>query len=310
MEPIIQNNSPQKKPAPLGRGLAALLGDEAEDYAALDRARAYRIVGIELLQPSSAQPRRDFREESLLTLADSLKEHGMLQPLTVRRLKESPNRYEIIAGERRWRAAQKAGLHQVPVVVKEISDREALHIALIENMQREDLNPIEEAQGMKRLMNEFGDSQEDVAKQVGKSRSYVSNAVRLLELPESVQGMLRAGELTMGHAKALVASDFPEILARQIVDRKLSVRDAEALAAQSKQTEKDQALKAIDSYLNTQLEKKGKKDPNIAALEKDLSNQLGLKVRVDFTPGGKKGKLVLHYSTLDQFDDIVRKLKG
>jgi len=288
-----------QKPQKLGRGLAALLGDEAEDYAALDRAKALKMVSIEMLQPSKAQPRREFNEEGLIALASSLKEEGVLQPLIVRRLEDNSHRFEIIAGERRWRAAQRAGLHQVPVLVKEMTDQQALHIALIENLQRRDLNPIEEAMGFRRLMEEFKETQDEVSKRMGKSRSYIANAVRLLELPGSVRTMLVNGQLTMGHAKVLVASSYPEILAQQVVDRNLSVRDAEKLAAESKAGEKTGGTS----------KSKTARDPNIVALEKELGTQLGLKVLVDHKASSKSGKLVIHYKSLDQLDTVLGKLK-
>lgn len=276
----------------LGRGLAALLGeDAAEDYAALDRLRVAKEVPIEQLQPNRYQPRHRFENEAMSDLINSIKQKGVLQPILVRRT-QAPNTYEIVAGERRWRAAQAAKLHQVPVVIKELNDAEALQIALIENIQRENLNPIEEALGYQRLIAEFQHSQDQLAEAVGKSRSLVANTLRLLTLPKSVQAMLEDGRLTTGHARALIATTDPEALARQIVDSQLTVRQAETLAAQKKsRPPRAAAAKAADTI----------------ALERNLSIAVGLKVHIKHR-GEKGGEVVLAYRTLEQLDDICRRL--
>jgi len=278
----------------LGRGLAALLGEESQDYAELDKARQMKVVSIDQLVPSPFQPRREFKKEHLETLSHSIKEKGVLQPLVVRRKKEDKNVYEIIAGERRWRASQMAELHEVPVVVKDMTDEEALHIALIENLQRQDLNPLEEARAFQRLMREFNHTQEAVAQAVSRSRSHVANSLRLLNLPQSVQLLISEGKLSAGHARTLVSSDFPEVLAQQIIDRNLSVREAERLTQAARQM----APKAANH---------NQKDPDIVNLERDLSAKLGMKVNIQFR--GKAGTITFHYSDLDQLDSIIGNLK-
>jgi ParB family chromosome partitioning protein len=277
----------------LGRGLSALFGDESEEHAAFDRQRSTRAVPIEQLRPGRFQPRRIFDDEALRALADSIRDKGVLQPLLVRRHPEDANSYEIIAGERRWRAAQMARLHEVPVVVKELDDRSALEIALVENIQRQDLTPLEEADGFRRLMEEFSHTQEALAQAVGKSRSHVANMMRLLGLPEPVKRLVESGELTAGHARALLNAADPTGLAREIVKRGLNVRQAESLAKSGKTPRKPAAAPA--------------KDADTAALERDLTAQLGLKVAVNF--GGRGGSLTIHYRTLDQLDDVLRRLQ-
>jgi ParB family chromosome partitioning protein len=276
----------------LGRGLAALLGeDEAEDYAALDRLRTAKEVPIEQLQPNRFQPRRRFDDETMEELTRSVREKGVLQPILVRRT-QAPNIYEIVAGERRWRAAQKAQLHQVPVTIKELTDAEALEIALIENIQRQDLNALEEAGGYKRLMDEFGHTQEQLAQVVGKSRSYVANMLRLLSLPASVKDMIAAGQLTAGHARALIAAADPVALAKQIVEGGMNVRQTEELAAAGKPRRHKIAAG---------------KDPNTVALEHDLSTAVGMKVTLNHR-GEKGGELKIAYGNLEQLDELCRRL--
>jgi ParB family chromosome partitioning protein len=277
----------------LGRGLSALFGDESAEQAVFDRQRLTRGVAIEQLRPGRFQPRRIFDDDSLRTLADSIRDKGVLQPLLVRRHPDDANAYEIIAGERRWRAAQMARLHEVPVVVKELDDRGALEIALVENIQRQDLTPFEEAEGFRRLMDEFSHTQEALAQAVGKSRSHVANMMRLLSLPEPVKRLVDSGELTAGHARALLNAADPTGLAREIVKRGLNVRQAERLAKIGKAPRKAAAAP--------------EKDADTAALERDLTAQLGLKVAVNF--GGRGGSLTIHYRTLDQLDDVLRRLQ-
>ncbi|MDA0661850.1 MAG: ParB/RepB/Spo0J family partition protein [Proteobacteria bacterium] len=277
----------------LGRGLSALLGDEEEDYASLDRLRTSKMVPVELLLPGSSQPRKRFDSDAIAALVESVREKGVLQPLLVRRHPVQPNAYEIVAGERRWRAAQQAALREVPVVIKELSDREALEIALVENIQREDLTPIEEARGYQRLMDEFQHTQEALAQAVGKSRSHIANLLRLLTLPERVQEQVNEGALSAGHARTLVTAENPEDLARQIVQRGLNVRQAEQLAKSGKPaTARPRRLPD--------------RDPNTAALEENLSQLLGLKVSIQVR--GEGGSLKVDYETLDQLDDVLHRL--
>ena len=295
----------------LGKGLSALLGDESRREVA---AAIYPDLGekkkpslktetpgpqgqrlpIEFLNPTPLQPRRIFRDEQLKELANSIKESGLLQPILVRpgQMKDS---YEIVAGERRWRAAQKAGLHEVPVVVRDLDNQDVLQISIIENVQREDLTPIEEAQGYSRLINDFGHKQEEVAKLVGKSRSHIANLVRLLTLPKDVIKLLDERRLTMGHARALIGSDDPSALARQILKEGMNVRDIEALAGTKKPARKSGKKSAAV------------KDADTRALEKSLGETLGLKV--DIKHKGKGGKMVIHYQDLDQLDAVCSRLK-
>ncbi len=286
----------QDRPSNLGRGLAALLGDETEDYTTLDRVRTSKQVPIEFLHPGRLQPRRYFDEESLAALAESIRENGLLQPILVRRDPEQPDTFEIVAGERRWRAAQIAQLHEVPIVIRELSDAETLQLAIIENVQREDLSPLEEADGYRQLMEEFSYTQEAMASVIGKSRSHIANTLRLLNLSEPVRELLTEGKLTAGHARALLNAEAPESLAKKVVAKGLSVRETERLANQSK------ANGGATKAARTPVEK----DPNTVALERDLSALLGLKVSVTFRGSG--GELTIHYHTLDQLDDVLHRL--
>jgi ParB family chromosome partitioning protein len=278
----------------LGRGLSALFADEQEDAAAVERLRPVRTLPVEQLRPGKFQPRRNFDPEEMRPLVDSVREKGVLQPLLVRRLEG--DEYEIIAGERRWRAAQAAKLHEVPVVVRECDDREALEVALVENVQRQDLTPLEEAEGYKRLIEEFGHTQEDLAQAVGKSRSHIANMLRLLGLPDDVKQLLESGALSAGHARALIGAENPIALAKQIVEKGLNVRDAETLAGEAKGKSKG-ASRAANG-----------KDADTKALEHDLSQMLGLKVTLDVH--GQGGTIAIHYRTLEQLDDVLRRLKN
>jgi ParB family chromosome partitioning protein len=218
----------------LGRGLSALFGEETEDYAALDKLRQAKMVPIEFVRPGRFQPRRHFDEEAMEALVASIREKGVLQPLLVRRHPNAGNMYEIIAGERRWRAAQAAALHEIPVVIREFSDRDALEIALVENIQRQDLSPLEEAEGYKRLMEEFNHTQEELAKAVGKSRSHVANMLRLLALPDPVKNLVEEGTLSAGHARALINVENAVAVAEEVVRLGLNVRQTEQLAQSAK----------------------------------------------------------------------------
>ena len=290
----------------LGRGLAALLGDEDEDadYADLDRVRATKEVAIEGLRPNPFQPRRLFDEEALEALADSIRSQGLIQPILVRRRPDDPKSYEIIAGERRWRAAQKAQLHEVPVVVRDMADSEALELAIVENVQRRDLTPLEESQGYQRLIDEFQHTQEDLARVVGKSRSHIANMLRLLSLPESVKDLVQGGAISAGHARALLNADDIEGLARRVADKGLSVRETERLAKQVKAAAKGQAP---DGGRKSGGQAKSRaKDADTRELEETLSSVLGLKVSIDFQ--GQAGTLTIEYKTLDQLDDVLHRL--
>jgi ParB family chromosome partitioning protein len=249
---------------------------------------------VSSIEPHLGQPRRHFDEAALTELAESIRERGLIQPIVVR---PHGHRYQIVAGERRWRAAQKAQLHEVPVIVRDFSDSETLEVALLENIQRQDLNAVEEAEAYKRLMDEYGHTQEALAKIVNKSRSHVANLLRLLDLPESVRGLVATGELTMGHARALVTALDPEALAQDVVSRGLSVRDTEKLAKFGKPGRERQP----------RLEYKGS-NADLAALERQLGDMLGLKVRITHRPDG--GAVTLDYSTLDQLDMICQRLSG
>ncbi|HEY3679122.1 MAG TPA: ParB/RepB/Spo0J family partition protein [Bradyrhizobium sp.] len=281
----------------LGRGLASLIGDVGGEAAHLERPRTQRKVPIEFLKPNPRNPRRDFPEAELRELADSIRQHGVIQPIVVRAIKGATDRYEIIAGERRWRASQIAALHEVPIVPVEISDSDALEFAIIENVQREDLNAMEEALGYHSLANEFKRSQEEIAKNVGKSRSHVANMMRLTKLPSDVQGYISSGQLSAGHARALIGVPDPSAAARRIIEEGLNVRQAEALAhvegVPERKAQKPRATAAV-------------KDADTVALEKRVSDALGLKVSIDHRDPG--GSVVIRYRDLEQLDGIVNKL--
>lgn len=294
----------QTRPAPaarstrrtLGKGLGALLGEAAEDYAQIDAVRSPKAVPVEMLHPGPLQPRRQFDASALADLAQSVRERGILQPILVRRHPNKPSEYQIIAGERRWRAAQQAGLHEVPITIRDFSDVEALEVAIVENVQREDLSAIEEAEGYQRLIADYGHSQDDLARTVGKSRAHISNTMRLLKLPEAIRSRIDAGEISAGHARALLASGNPEELLEKILAEGLSVRGAEEAARKS--------AAAIGKK-----PKGGRiKDPNTAALERELAATLGL--RVTIAGKAQKGTLMIHYQTLDQLDDVLKRLCG
>lgn len=295
----------------LGRGLAALLGeDPAAPPAATTvegkRAPQQLALPIEHLVPNRFQPRTKFDEEALSQLADSIREKGIIQPIVVRRAKEA-QRYEIVAGERRWRAAQRAQLHQVPVVVRDFSDAEALEIAILENVQRQDLNAVEEALAYRRLQREFNYTQEQLGQALGKSRSHIANTLRLLGLPEMVRGLIVDGKLTAGHARTLVAADQPEVLARRIVAEGLNVRQAEELVAGEKSAKPGQKSRPGGAGGGGSAAA-GDKDADTLALENSLSEQLGLKVAIVLGGGGESGELRISFKDFDQLDDLCRRL--
>ena len=285
----------------LGRGLSALLGDAPRAEPETEGRRdSVREVEIARIRPNPAQPRQHFDEESLAELAESIRERGVLQPILVRPTEDG---YELIAGERRWRAAQRARLHSIPALVREHDDSGSAELALIENVQREDLNAIEEAEGYKALITRFGHGQDGVAKLVGKSRSHVANLLRLLDLPEAVRLMLLRGDISMGHARAVATAPDPEALANEIADKGLSVRQAEELAKQVKPGAGRDIGRA-----SARRERAQSVDADLAALERQLSDMLGLKVKVKHS--GKGGTVALSYSSLDQLDMICQRLSG
>lgn len=283
-----------KKPMRLGRGLSALLGDApaVADPAPGNNGEGFRSLPIDLLEPGPFQPRGPIDPGPLQELAESIREHGVLQPILVREKPGSAGQYQIIGGERRWRAAQLAQLHEVPVVLRNLDDRSAMAAALVENLQRQDLNALEEAEGFRRLTDEFGLTQDQLGQAVGKSRSHVANTLRLLALPERVRELLRDGALTAGHARALLTASEPEVLALQVVDRGLNVRQTEALAAAKPRDPAERTAPA----------------PETVALERDLSERLGLKVAIKH--GGRGGQVLIQYRDLDQLDGLVRLLNG
>lgn len=287
----------------LGRGLSALMADveTAPSRTASDQAprKPETFIDIALISPNPDQPRRTFAEAALNELADSIREKGIIQPLILRKNPRRPEGFEIVAGERRWRAAQRAQLHQVPAIVRELNDTEVLELAIIENIQRADLNAIEEAAGYRQLMDRFGHTQEQLAEALGKSRSHIANLLRLLNLPEDVLAMVRDGALSAGHARALITSDDPSGLARTVAKRGLSVRQTEALAKKTGAESKAGPTPAKIVNL---------KDADTRRLEEDLSAALGLKVSIDHDAGKPGGTLALKYKTLDQLDEICRKL--
>ncbi|GAB4392262.1 MAG: ParB/RepB/Spo0J family partition protein [Kiloniellaceae bacterium] len=292
-------SSDQSKRTNLGRGLAALFGEDNEDYASLDKVRSTKAVPIEHLRPGKYQPRHRFDEDAVKALAESIKAQGILQPILVRRLPDRPNEFEIVAGERRWRAAQIAKLHEVPVLIRDLSDAESLELAIVENIQRQDLTPLEEAEGYKRLIDEFQHTQEDLARTLGKSRSHIANTLRLLSLPAGVKELLGEGKLTAGHARTLIGCDEADSLAEKIIAQGLNVRQAEKLVQSAKGAAAGtKATKAVPAEPD--------KDTDTLALERDLTALLGLKVSINFQGNG--GSLTIHYKTLEQLDDVLHRL--
>jgi ParB family transcriptional regulator, chromosome partitioning protein len=285
----------------LGRGLSALMADVNLEVSRGDAAetRPELYLPVEAISPNPDQPRKDFDTKALQELADSIRQKGIIQPLIVRATGQA-GRYEIVAGERRWRAAQIAQLHQLPAIVREFSDAEVLEIAIIENIQREELNAIEEAQAYRQLMDRFGHTQEKIAEALSRSRSHIANLLRLLTLPEGVQSMVAVGTLSAGHARALVTTPNALELAQKIVGRGLSVRETEALVRRS----------AVPEKARRSARGAGEKDADTRALEADLSAGLGMGVRIDHEPGGERGRLTVTYATLDQLDLLCRALSA
>jgi ParB family chromosome partitioning protein len=294
----------------LGRGLAALFGDEMQDFAELDRVRASRKVPVGQLRPGRFQPRRRFDQEELQSLVDSVRQKGVLQPLLVRRVPGEVDQFEIIAGERRWRAAQLAQIHDVPVVISPLTDQEALEVALVENIQRTDLTPLEEAEGFQRLIGEFAHTQDNLARAIGKSRSHVANMLRLLNLPDPVKAMLDDGQLTAGHARALLNAKDPVAIATEVVARELNVRDTERLVQAERPAKPPKARGETPKPAASMAPGAGEtaeKDADTRALERDLTLLLGLKVVISLK--GEAGNVAIHFETLEQLDDVLRRLK-
>ena len=287
----------------LGRGLSALMADVSPDEGASAPAgrRPDMMIPIERIHPNPEQPRRSFTSEQLEELAASIKEKGVIQPLIVRPRPGHEGEFEIVAGERRWRASQMAQLHEIPVLVREFDDTEVLEVAIIENIQRADLNPVEEATGYKQLMEKFGHTQEKLSEVLGKSRSYIANLVRLLSLPDDVQGFLRDDKLTAGHARALITADDPSALARQVIQKGLSVRETEKLA-------KKPATNIFSEGSGAKSKAPREKDADTKALEGDLSAGLGMKVEINHESGQESGRITIRYSSLDQLDDLCMRL--
>lgn len=287
----------------LGRGLAALIGEmdkPATEAPATPAIGADGRVPIEFVAPNPRNPRRNFAEADLVDLSQSIREHGVVQPVVVRPAAEA-GRYEIIAGERRWRASQRAGLVEIPVIIRDVDDRVALELAIIENVQRADLNPVEEALGYQQLIDEHNYTQADLGQVIGKSRSHVANTLRLLKLPDPVRDLLVDGALSAGHARTLVTADDPSALAKRIIDEGLSVRQAEALAQQPEQLTKPDNNATPRNATST-------KDADTVALEKALSDVIGM--RVSIIHGKKGGELKISYKTLEQLDELCRKLNS
>lgn len=303
----------RKRPSGLGRGLNALFGDVAAEAPVLATAGsaakaaptvsgdAVQHIPLGAIRPLPGQPRRHFDDNAIAELADSIGLRGLLQPIIVRRAPDGDG-YQLVAGERRWRAAQRAGLHQIPALVRELGDAATYEIALVENIQRQDLNAIEEAGAYRRLIDDFGHNQEALAKLVGKSRSHVANLMRLLDLPDAVQALIGDGSLAMGHARALIGAADAEAIARRVVKEGLSVRTVEALVRDGKGGGRKAPLeyKSMDGV---------GRDPDIVAVERHLSELLGIGVAIQYAGGGK-GNLTLKFASLDQLDMICQRLSG
>lgn len=286
----------------LGRGLSALMSDVvlSEQSGAPNQASAAdHFIPVENIQPNPNQPRRSFTPDQLEDLTNSIREKGIIQPLILRKNKEEPGTYQIVAGERRWRAAQAAQLHQVPALVRDYDDTEVLEVAIIENIQRADLNPIEEAAGYRQLMDRFGHTQERLGEALGKSRSHIANLLRLLTLPDDVQRMLSDGKLSAGHARALVTMPNAAWLARQVVSKGLSVRETENLVKNASVPPRPRTGKAPRT-----------KDADTRALEQDLSAALGMTTGIEHKSDGQSGQISIQYSSLDELDELCRILSN
>ena len=289
----------------LGRGLSALLGDDeapaVETESAEPTTRPTKTVPIEFITANPKQPRKRFDDAAIDGLVESVREKGILQPILVRPHPTETNVYEIVAGERRWRAAQRAKLHEIPVLVRDLSDRDTLEIALVENIHREDLTPLEEAEGYQRLIDEFSHTQDALANAIGKSRSHIANMLRLLSLPEEVKSMVDDGLLTAGHARALLGTPNAEDLAHIVVKKELSVRQTEKLAQNAKQGPMNNVVDKIGKAVD-------RRDADTIALEKSLTDHLGLKV--ELKGAGETGAVVIHYKSLDQLDGLLERLNN
>ncbi len=285
----------------LGRGLSALMADVTEEQVPQGAAptKTDIMVPIEKIAPNPDQPRRDFTSEQLEDLSNSIREKGVIQPLIVRPRPGIEGEYEIVAGERRWRASQMAQLHELPVLVRDFNDTEVLEVAIIENIQRADLNPVEEAAGYKQLMDKFGHTQDILSKALGKSRSHIANLMRLLNLPDDILGLLRTGQISAGHARALITSDHAHEIAKRIVAQGLSVRQVEQLVKKFASGELDKPKRP-----------KPQKDADTRALEGDLSANLGMNVNIDHKPDQENGQVVIKYTSMEQLDEICRILSS
>ncbi|WP_429912797.1 ParB/RepB/Spo0J family partition protein [Glycocaulis sp.] len=299
--------SAQERPRGLGRGLSALLGEgeDAENMRGGDGPSGQssgsgpRALPLDMIEPNPDQPRKRFSEDELASLSASIAERGVLQPILVRPAPGKTGHYQIVAGERRWRAAQRARLHEIPAVIREFTDRETLEIAIVENVQRQDLNAVEEARGYRQLIESFGHTQEDVARAVGKSRAHIANTLRLLALPAPVLDHLEAGRLSAGHARAIATAGDPSALAEKIIADGLSVRGAEALARKEQAPERKTRSGGLE---------KAQKDADTRLLEADLAERLGLDVEIIHR--GEAGEIRVRYSTLEQLDDLCRRLSS
>jgi len=282
----------------LGRGLASLIGEPQAIQPRMPPEGHQRVISLDQIKPGTMNPRKAFDEGELADLAESIRQKGLVQPIVVRPSPSGDGTYEIVAGERRWRASQRAGLHMVPVIVRDLNDQEVLELAIIENVQRADLNAIEEATGYRELMERFGYTQDKLSEVIGKSRSHLANTLRLLKLPDAVQGMVEQGHLTAGHARALVGREDAETLAKQIVDQELNVREVEAL------------VQSVDqAFEQPPMRRTREKDADTRAFERELSEILGLKVEIK-RASGESGTLAIKYSNFDQLDYVRARLSG
>jgi len=299
----------------LGRGLDALFGDDEDSYTGSpaspsgDESQtglARKIIGIEKIIADANQPRKYFDDDALKSLAESIAQYGLLQPIIVRPSQTQEGCFEIVAGERRWRASQKAQLHEVPVVIRDLNESDTFQIAMVENLQRQDLTPIEEAKGYAHLAENFNQSHEGIGKFIGKSRSHIANMIRLLELPSAVQTMVELGDISAGHARALLKADEAQDLALQVVEKNLSVRDTEKLVAeqQGRNIQRRKASSKIGQ------EGFAKKDPNILDLERQVSNNLGFRVTIDMKPDNQAGRMSIDFKDLGQLDDVLKRLEN
>lgn len=287
---------PQQTKRRLGRGLAALIGEEVRDEQRAGDSKLLRLVPIEFLHANPNNPRKAFEEEELEDLSRSIREKGMLQPI-IARTRADGQTFEIVAGERRWRAAQRAGIHEVPVILRELSDGEALEVALIENIQRADLNALEEARAYQQLMEQFAYTQQQLADVLGKSRSHIANTLRLLTLPNEVKRYIEQGILTAGHARSLIAAEHPAQLANEIIKLGLNVRDAEKLSRERTAT-----------GVSPQKPRPARGDPNIRAVEQSLLDATGLKVEIA-DRGEDGGRMIIYYKTVDQLEDLCERIR-